>query len=108
MTPILILEIESTGQRFTLPPDRSAVLGRTEGADLVIPNDTVARRHARFTCTEGAWTVEDLGSHCGIFVNDETIGSTATSLREGDRVRIGHVILLVRFVFAAGSSGDLL
>jgi pSer/pThr/pTyr-binding forkhead associated (FHA) protein len=93
----LDLEIESTGERFTLPPDRTAVLGRTEGADLVIPNDTVARRHARFAFTGASWTVEDLGSHCGIFVNDEAIWSTATLLREGDRVRIGQVILRVRF-----------
>jgi pSer/pThr/pTyr-binding forkhead associated (FHA) protein len=96
VTPSLALAIESTGQRFTLPPDRAAILGRTEGADLVVPDLTVSRRHARFAFTGGSWTIEDLRSHSGIFVNDEMIGSAVAPLRDGDRVRIGRVILLVR------------
>lgn len=96
VAPPLHLEIESDGQRIALPPGRASVIGRTAGADVLIPNDTVSRRHARFSDEAGVWTVEDAGSASGTWVNDAATGARRVQLGVGDRIRLGQVVLIVR------------
>lgn len=92
----LELEVEEDGRRILLPPGRASIIGRTAGADVLIPHLTVSRRHARFSDEGGAWTVEDAGSACGIFVNDLSMSGQRVPLRAGDRIRLGQVVLIVR------------
>jgi len=69
----------------------SLVVGRTEGADIVLPNVTVSRRHARFTVAEGRVTVEDVASTSGTMVNEERVQGPV-ALAPGARVRVGQVV----------------
>lgn len=78
------------GRRFRLG-EGSYVIGRTEGADLRIANDTVGRRHARITVQEGRVSIEDLSSPCGIYVDDQR--ASAAELSPGAHIRIGAVVL---------------
>jgi hypothetical protein len=96
VAPPLHLEIESDGQRIALPPGRASVIGRTAGADVLIPHVTVSRRHARFSDEVGVWTVEDAGSASGTWVNDAATGARRVQLGVGDRIRLGQVVLIVR------------
>ncbi|MGE3423023.1 MAG: Ig-like domain repeat protein [Dehalococcoidia bacterium] len=51
----------------------SSVIGRGEGANILIDDFSVARRHARLTVDSGRLLVEDLGSVAGTFVNGERL-----------------------------------
>ncbi len=63
-------------------------IGRHSGSDLVLPDSSVSRAHARITVSEGRLFVEDVGSRAGTFVNDVRIAGM-TPVQVGDNVRIG-------------------
>lgn len=66
-------------------------IGRLPDNNLQIDNLAVSGHHARISWEQGQYTVEDLGSLNGTFVNNERVGKSA--LRHGDRVKIGkHVV----------------
>ena len=58
------------------------------------PAAYVSRQHARIISDAGGYFVEDLGSANGTFLNDRRLpGGVPTRLRNGDKVRIGKVLL---------------
>lgn len=81
------------GGEFPMAPDKEVVVGRSSDLDMVLVEDMVSRRHARFGYEAGALFIEDLGSTNGTFVNGEKI--RRAWLQEGDRVLIGTSILKV-------------
>jgi pSer/pThr/pTyr-binding forkhead associated (FHA) protein len=62
-------------------------IGRDPAADIFLDNPGVSRSHARISRTSAGWTLEDLASANGTFVNDEQI--TSRPLYEGDVIRVG-------------------
>jgi pSer/pThr/pTyr-binding forkhead associated (FHA) protein len=94
--PRLLLEIvEGPGAGRQVRLDRPVVLGRDAGADVVLDDARVSRRHARITPSEGEVVVEDLGSRNGTFVNREQIHAKV-SARPGDDVLLGTTVLELR------------
>lgn len=81
------------GSDYLLPPSCDVLVGRSAAADLVLPEGTVSRLHARFALSSSELAIEDLGSTNGTFVNGQRISQRA--LLEGDRVLIGTSILKV-------------
>lgn len=81
------------GGDFPLAEGRPVVVGRTGELDMVLSDDLVSRRHARFLLQGGQLHVEDLGSTNGVFVNGQRVKQATLSL--GDRVLIGASILRV-------------
>lgn len=76
--------------------DREAkvlTLGRTAGADFVAADQAISRRHAEFAYRDGQWTVKDLGSSNGTFINEVRIRE-ASSLYAGDQIRCGSTVML--------------
>jgi DNA-binding winged helix-turn-helix (wHTH) protein len=71
------------------------LLGRVEGGTVWIESRSVSRRHARITVTNGAATLEDLGSKNGTFVSDRRLSEAAT-LADGDPIRLGKVRMTFR------------
>jgi pSer/pThr/pTyr-binding forkhead associated (FHA) protein len=93
MASQLLLRATKLGLELAVPAGCSRVVGRrADRADIVIPDLTVASRHARFFEREGLWHVEDLGSHCGVYVND-TLARGEQPLKDGDIIRLGTVEL---------------
>ena len=80
------------GAEFPLADSPEIVVGRSSDVDMVLIEDMVSRRHARFDCKDEI-VIEDLGSTNGTFVNGERI--KRAKLNEGDRVLIGTSILKV-------------
>jgi diguanylate cyclase (GGDEF)-like protein len=79
------------GQRW--PVDRELLIGRDEGCDVVVPLDTVSRRHCVVSIEGDEARVRDLGSTNGTFVNEcpAKDGEEAV-LTPGDRLRAGGAI----------------
>jgi len=74
------------------------IVGRGADCDVVLPGDeTVSRRHLRLDLQDGHWSVTDLGSRNGTFVNGRRIAADATRvLTDDDRVLVGGYVLLAR------------
>jgi len=64
-------------------------LGRDPACGVVLEHESVSRRHATIECADGDWTVRDLGSRHGTFVNEAQITEGATTLASGDALVIG-------------------
>lgn len=73
----------------------SLSMGRSEKADIVLPEPAASRLHADVGETAGSWWVRDRGSSNGTWVNGVRVREKILST--GDRIRIGSV----EFVFRA-------
>lgn len=71
-----------------------AVLGRARDASLVVADPTVSSRHARFSRAASSWTVRDLGSTNGSYLNERRLRGEAP-IGVGDVLRLGSVQLEV-------------
>jgi len=71
-------------------------VGRHPECDIVIPTPGTSRQHAEFECRDGAWSVTDLNSGNGTFVNGVRVRSQ--QLSPGDEVRVDQT----RFTFNLG------
>jgi diguanylate cyclase (GGDEF)-like protein len=87
---LVVLYGPSLGRRYAIGLGEN-VLGRSTDANVNLDADSVSRRHARITLTEGHAEFEDLGSTNGSFVNDRKVERCA--LKDGDIIRVGAAIL---------------
>lgn len=88
---------DKPGEAFPLGPEgNSWVAGRSNDADLVLPDDTVSRKHARIYSARGALWLRDLGSRNGTLINGRSVAHHR--LRPGDRITIGASLLRVDVV----------
>jgi len=76
------------------------VVGRGQGSELRLADESVSRRHARVVVDRGSVWIEDLNSANGTFVNGAAV-THATKLAEGDRIRLGTALLKFTRVVAA-------
>ncbi|WP_313812280.1 FHA domain-containing protein [Glutamicibacter sp.] len=74
------------GARFLLDTDES-IAGRHPNADVFLDDVTVSRRHAKFVRTGQGFTLSDIGSLNGTYINGDRIDSIA--LNNGVQVQIG-------------------
>jgi DNA-binding winged helix-turn-helix (wHTH) protein len=74
-------------ESFAVPTGES-VIGRDRGCVVQIDADSVSRHHARLNVTEGAISIEDLGSKNGTWLDGERIHGTVL-LTDGTTVRLG-------------------
>ncbi len=80
------------GQTFELDGDCFSI-GRKSGSDLKITRPEVSRRHCEVTrSSDGRFTLRDLDSSHGTFVNGQPIRQK--ELRPGDLVTLGKTTLL--------------
>lgn len=68
-------------------------LGRDITNDLVINDPEVSRHHCRLTQGVGGYTIEDLGSTNGTFINGQRL-TGARPLQPGDTVGLGETVTL--------------
>ena len=89
----------NAGSRFLLDADVTTA-GRHPESDIFLDDVTVSRRHAEFVREQGSFTVRDVGSLNGSYLNRERID--AARLAGGDEVQIGKY----RLVFLTGPRGS--
>jgi hypothetical protein len=95
----------NAGSRFLLDQDVTTA-GRHPDSEIFLDDVTVSRRHAEFRREGNGYTVHDVGSLNGTYVNRERID--AVPLSGGDEVQIGkfRLVYLTAAVRAGvGSAG---
>jgi eukaryotic-like serine/threonine-protein kinase len=115
MAPFVTLTIHGgmrDGEELVFKDRSLCTVGRSDDCDLRVPSSSafldISRHHCRFDIDPPSICVRDLGSRNGTFVNDNNIGQRArdqssadietpfVSLKDGDRVRIGQIVLGVK------------
>ena len=86
--------VEQAGGRvIALPPQQIPldvdcfVIGRESDCHLAIPSWSVSRRHAQLRLEDGQWSIEDLRTRNGTWVNGQRIHSR-TPLSNNDEIRV--------------------
>jgi serine phosphatase RsbU (regulator of sigma subunit)/pSer/pThr/pTyr-binding forkhead associated (FHA) protein len=75
-----------TGERLSI--------GRSSAAELCFPEDAgLSRQHFAFESEDEGWTVRDLGSKNGTFVNNIPL-KAKLQLKPGDRITAGHLVVV--------------
>ena len=70
------------------------LIGRHASADIRLPDLSVSRYHAMLTVSEGKWSIRDMGSKSGLFVNGSMVKEAV--LRENDVITLGNRRLIFR------------
>jgi pSer/pThr/pTyr-binding forkhead associated (FHA) protein len=99
MALLVVRRGPNAGARFLLERDVTTS-GRHPDSDIFLDDVTVSRRHAEFHRAVSGFTVRDVGSLNGTYVNRERVESA--TLSNGDEVQIGKF----RLVFIAGPRLD--
>jgi hypothetical protein len=74
--PVLKVSAEmSPGEWVNFKFDRSFTIGRLKTCDLCIDNSFVSRAHAEVVPDDGRWSIRDLGSANGLFVQGKRVPS---------------------------------
>ena len=86
----------NAGSKFFLDSDVTSI-GRHPDCDIFLDDITVSRRHAEIRSEPGGFSVHDVGSLNGTYVNRERV--EGADLRAGDEVQVGKF----KLVFLTGS-----
>jgi pSer/pThr/pTyr-binding forkhead associated (FHA) protein len=78
---------------FRILPGNIKTIGRSPGAEFVVDAAMVSRLHCQLTAGATELEVVDLDSTNGTFVNGQRV--KRGSLKEGDRLGVGRVELIV-------------
>ena len=91
-TPRLIsISGPANGTTFALQSDEVSI-GRDPSNQICVNDNSVSRRHCLIKNENGSFTIVDLESYNGTFVNAVPIGEQ--SLNHGDQIAVGHVLFL--------------
>ncbi|MDR3116648.1 MAG: FHA domain-containing protein [Bifidobacteriaceae bacterium] len=74
----------------------TTLIGRNESADILLDDNTISRKHALITRQDNNWTLKDLASLNGTYINGNRIENEA-KINSGDKILIGKY----HFVFFA-------
>lgn len=85
------------GRSYRFHQDVSTV-GRTNGNDLILADQSVSRRHARLWFTDGYWYLENLSSSNGTLVNNVRIFQSVV-LNDGDVINFGDEVVVFNIVY---------
>ena len=84
---LVVLAGAKRGTAVPLKRDKFTI-GRASECTLRAGSEAISRRHCLIARTDEGWSVQDLGSRNGTFVNDQRI-EEETPLCEGDELRVG-------------------
>jgi pSer/pThr/pTyr-binding forkhead associated (FHA) protein len=88
---LLVKHGPNAGSTFLIESDVTSA-GRNPESDVFLDDVTVSRKHAEIRRQEGGFSIHDLGSMNGTYVNRERVDQT--KLAAGDEVQIGRFRLV--------------
>jgi len=71
-------------------------IGKAGHNRLIIPDSTVSGSHAIVLSRQRQFSIVDLGSSNGTYLNDQRLGRNGQILRHGDQIKLGRVVLAFR------------
>ncbi|MDR2508648.1 MAG: FHA domain-containing protein [Candidatus Ancillula sp.] len=83
----VLVTLDSAKQRFLIDQDVSSV-GRDSNSDIFLDDHSVSRRHAEIIRKGDVFSIADVGSLNGTYVNNE-LQEEHRELKSGDTVQIG-------------------
>ena len=103
---LTILSDNMRGTSFVLS-DKQYTLGRSESADISIPEGTVSGTHCTiFRSDEGNYCVHDEGSTNGTRVNGRKLEDEVVPLENGDLLQVGGVEMMFENSEESGASSE--
>lgn len=90
--PRLVIKSLQDGLRVYDIAQDSIVIGRGDDADLLLPNISVSRHHARLIVGAESIEIEDMGSSNGTLVNGKAV--ERMTLASGDEISMGKFNLV--------------
>jgi hypothetical protein len=97
-----LLSEADNGQAVNFRLTALTYIGRSEDNQLRLLDPGVSRRHVLVMATPGGYTIRDLGSQNGTYVNGTRVDESP--LTDGDRITIGEINLVFRGAPAAVSA----
>src|SRR5580693_5517102 len=88
MPSLIFMAGPIAGRRYKLG-EGEYVIGRRSDCQIFVPDMRVSRQHARLWRQGEGWTLEDLGSNNGTFINGVRL-QEATQLRNDDEITIAN------------------
>src|SRR5437763_8629187 len=88
MPSLVFLAGPIAGRRYKLGGGEY-VIGRRSDCQIFVPDMRVSRQHARLWKNGEGWTLEDLGSNNGTYINGVRL-QNATQLRNEDEITIAN------------------
>lgn len=95
MYKVTVRSPDGSETHYPLGADQGLIIGRDEGADIILDSKRVSRRHARLYTSGTQLHIEDLESQNGVFVGGARITGTS-EFRAGPPIEIGEFTLRVK------------
>lgn len=102
--PKLVITKEGQSAGEYLIESEDTVIGRTQECDIIIPDESISRRHLRIICILGDCFLEDLNSANGTLVNSRL--TNKCPLEDGDIISIGHHEIVYNAARRQGTSEE--
>jgi membrane-bound lytic murein transglycosylase D len=103
--PIILVHLHGSQKGHRDQFDRNAIrLGRKADNDVVFPEVMVSSYHAEVRCTGGAYSIRDLESTNGTFLNGRQVWDEP--LQEGDRIELGKNGPIIEFRVGEGRKDE--
>lgn len=92
---------EKVDYRLTMP---EMTIGKATHNNIVLQDSTVSNTHAVVLASGSTYSIVDLESLNGTFVDGERLGSDARTLKHGDSIQLGKTILVFRSAYAGNEN----
>lgn len=92
-----LIGVMPSGEKLEYFISRQEVeIGKAAHNHIVLNDPTVSNTHAILITRDRGYSIVDLGSRNGTYVNGERLGSQAHTLRHGDALQLGQTLLTFR------------
>lgn len=92
-----LIGVLPSGEKLEIPINQQEIaIGKAPHNKVVLNDPTVSGTHAALIARDGGFSIVDLGSSNGTFVNGTRITNEAWTLQHGDKLQLGKVLLTFR------------